>query len=892
MTGELNKELNKQSNKQSKAEMQDSLTIIQFKSTNKKPVFNDNTVLIKPETVNSFSPASSKTILSIKKVSSTPQSTKQTHKTTLVKIGSTIKNRFILVEVLGIGGMGKVYKAIDLRKQEAHDKNPFVAIKVLNDEFREHPESLIALQREARKSQLLAHPNIVNVYDFDRDGSIVYMTMELLQGKSLDRVIADDYPNGMHIEQAEPIINSVANAVLYAHQHGIIHSDLKPGNVYITSNNVAKIFDFGIARACKPLAYKNERHENKHAPDTNNSQPDIFNPSIIDPTIFDPTIFDPTTLGALTPAYASLEMLEGHAPEQHDDLYSIACVFYELLSGQHPYNRLPADEAKKKNLHPKKISSLSKFKSNALFKSLELSGNERFENIELFIKAFNQKKQSTFRVMLALLSILILASIIFYPQLDEHYKKYQQDSFILSVHQTNFEKNPKATDLITKHINGLDGQSKIYVMKQVKEKWLAAVKDKLNKSIDSQENLYDNSHQLLLISQQYYPDSARVARMFELIEQQKFVRLNQLNNQFNELLEIAQLSQFSDSNEQQEIINIINTIKKIDPIHPLINDQRLLIIFQESIEKLLTKYQLEQAEELLKTAQIVFTDNIVLLNLSDKLKSKASEKIQQNIVSHNSSNINISILKNEMSVLITKVELDDEWDNRMTQIYSQLSQNLGRKSYWLIKKKQTLASLYLQQSVKMREKQRLIESRRFMDKAKQYNAGIYGLKDEEDILSAFENIVRVKYKAKQQQAEIDGLKSSLKTQMKAQKMHSALRSYQELKRILGRNDPYVSGEARQALAEAYYKQAKQLLRSKDYEDALAVVDKGFKFARLHSGLRSLKKKARKRLELKNKSKLLAEMAHNNSLKKTAKNKYLKKSDALAKQKVIINAFWD
>src|SRR5690606_40493955 len=88
-----------------------------------------------------------------------------------------LKNRFVFEELLGAGGMGVVYKAKDLLKVEAQDRDTYVAIKVLSDEFKSHPEAFIAHQRESRKTQKIAHPNIVNVHDFDRDGDTVFMTM-------------------------------------------------------------------------------------------------------------------------------------------------------------------------------------------------------------------------------------------------------------------------------------------------------------------------------------------------------------------------------------------------------------------------------------------------------------------------------------------------------------------------------------------------------------------------------------------------------------------------------------------------------------------------------------------------------------------------------------------
>src|SRR5690606_11537505 len=97
-----------------------------------------------------------------------------------LSIGSVVNRRFVIEGVLGRGGMGVVYRARDLRKEETGDRDPYVALKVLSDEFRRDPRMAVALQREARKAQTLAHPNIATVYDFDRDDNIVYLTMEEL----------------------------------------------------------------------------------------------------------------------------------------------------------------------------------------------------------------------------------------------------------------------------------------------------------------------------------------------------------------------------------------------------------------------------------------------------------------------------------------------------------------------------------------------------------------------------------------------------------------------------------------------------------------------------------------------------------------------------------------
>ena len=135
-----------------------------------------------------------------------------------MRVGGVLKERFVLEEVIGSGGMGVVFKALDLRKQEAKDKDPYVAIKVLNSDFRNNPVSFIALQRETKKAQTLSHPNVVTVYDFDRDGDHVFMTMEYLRGQPLYRFIKDNCRKGLPFKCAWPIIRGMGEALAYAHK--------------------------------------------------------------------------------------------------------------------------------------------------------------------------------------------------------------------------------------------------------------------------------------------------------------------------------------------------------------------------------------------------------------------------------------------------------------------------------------------------------------------------------------------------------------------------------------------------------------------------------------------------------------------------------------------------
>lgn len=280
-----------------------------------------------------------------------------------------LKGRFVLEELLGVGGMGVVYKAKDLLKVEAQDRDPYVAIKVLTDEFKAHPEAFMALQRESRKTQRIAHPNIVTVFDFDRDGDTVFMTMEYLDGLPLDKLIGQYRSVGLPASEAFKILEGISAALSYAHAQNIIHSDFKPGNIFVSDKGTAKVIDFGIARAVAKVERREESADDK-------------------------TLFDAGNLGALTPAYASSEMLEGEAPDVRDDIYALGCIAYELHTGAHPFNRIHANEAKRQKLKAKRILRLSKAQWHAIEKALAFDRGNRTSSVDLFWEEFSRESKS------------------------------------------------------------------------------------------------------------------------------------------------------------------------------------------------------------------------------------------------------------------------------------------------------------------------------------------------------------------------------------------------------------------------------------------------------------------------------------------------------------------
>ena len=278
-------------------------------------------------------------------------------------VGDTLNGRFVLEECIGFGGMGTVYKALDLRKLEASDRHPYIAIKVLNVQFQGHPKSLIALQREARKAQSLAHPNIVSVYDFDRDGSMVYLTMEYLAGRPLSQLLRAPNFRGLPFDDAMKIVGGSGKALAYAHERGFVHCDFKPANVILLDSGEVKVIDFGIAR--------------------------VFQKAEEDADV---TVFDPGSLGALTPAYASPEMLENREPDPRDDIYALGCITYELLTGRHPFNRLSATQARDAGMRPQRPAGLGHRQWRALRCALAFERGDRTASVSTFLREIGARQ--------------------------------------------------------------------------------------------------------------------------------------------------------------------------------------------------------------------------------------------------------------------------------------------------------------------------------------------------------------------------------------------------------------------------------------------------------------------------------------------------------------------
>jgi len=212
-----------------------------------------------------------------------------------------VLSHYRLIERIGTGGMGVVYRALDTKLDRQ------VALKVLPPEVTADPERLERFRREARAAAALNHPNIITIHSVEESGGVHFMTLELVEGVTLDTLIP---PQGMPLHRFFDVAVPLANAVSAAHEKGIVHRDLKPANVVITPDGTAKILDFGLAK----------RHDPEQLHKTTQGVP------------------TETSVGLTgTLPYMSPEQLQGDVTGPRSDIWSLGVMLYEMASGGRPF---------------------------------------------------------------------------------------------------------------------------------------------------------------------------------------------------------------------------------------------------------------------------------------------------------------------------------------------------------------------------------------------------------------------------------------------------------------------------------------------------------------------------------------------------------------------------
>ena len=263
--------------------------------------------------------------------------------------GKLLGNRYEIIEKIGNGGMATVYRAKDTVLKR------FVAVKILRDEFTTDEEFIKRFEAEAQSAARLTHSNIVSIYDVGIDGNLYFIVMELIKGKTLKEIIIEE-EGPLPWKWSVNVAIQIASALEMAHRNNIIHRDIKPHNIIITEDGVAKVTDFGIAKA-------------------------VSNSTI--------TAFG-TTIGSVH--YFSPEHARGGMTDAKSDLYSLGVVLYEMVTGKVPFDadtpvsvalkHMQEEPEEPKSLNPNVPKALNQIIMKALKKEAELRYQDSTEMLE------------------------------------------------------------------------------------------------------------------------------------------------------------------------------------------------------------------------------------------------------------------------------------------------------------------------------------------------------------------------------------------------------------------------------------------------------------------------------------------------------------------------------
>lgn len=236
-------------------------------------------------------------------------------RTSLSEMPEVLGGRYRIERLLGAGGMGLVYRARDLLAEQFGDPEPYLALKILGEEFAESPDASALLYSEFALARRLRHANVLRAHTFEVDAECqrAFFTMELMHGLTLDKLLCER-PLGIAWQELRTIVLPLLDALAHVHSRGVLHGDLKPSNVMVSEDGI-RLFDFGLGQA-----------EEGVLPGLPHVSRERFN--------------------AWTPGYAAPELLDGEPLTAKADIYGVACVIYELAGGKHPFRRLPSNEAR------------------------------------------------------------------------------------------------------------------------------------------------------------------------------------------------------------------------------------------------------------------------------------------------------------------------------------------------------------------------------------------------------------------------------------------------------------------------------------------------------------------------------------------------------------------
>jgi non-specific serine/threonine protein kinase len=720
-------------------------------------------------------------------------------------VGMLLKGRFLLEREIGRGGMGVVYLARDERKVEARDRDPYVAVKVLNDEFRRHPDSLIALQRESRRAQLLAHDNIVRVYDFDKDRTIVFMTMEYIDGTDLRTLIRERAYHGMPLAEARPLIDGMGWALKRAHAAGIVHSDFKPGNVMVTREGVPKVFDFGIARAGKHLSEATGEE----------------------------TVFDAGTLGALTPAYASLEMIQGKEPSPSDDIYALGCVTFELLTGKHPFDKVSAEVALKEGRKPPPVPGLTRRQYKALCDSVAFHAEQRLQTAGALIDGL--REIGLRERLVPWLSYGAVAAVVIaggtwgtISYLHQHHISQVIARFAAGNphHYANENEAMQALDSL-----GEDDRKRL-VLDQGE-----AIQDFLLARIDAYwdpaqgrydfpgaQHVFQLRDQLKLYSPKL--DTRRIA-----VTQQKNDLLNTLDTELSQRIAAGAIF----GNQPDNAVATLDRIRAIDPHSALLHNAELELKYDIAIGQSLSADHVDEARQRLALATRLFPDSSRLKQRGAQLAALAVAAAPATAAPTPGAPVQgIPQARSALAALVAAPSANAQWQQSVSAAMAVLQHDQSPETRKLV---DALGAAIAGSAGRQTDPMHLPQDLALVNFGLQYAPQSAPLLAQRDKLAALQSQAQAQLDQEAATAEVATRVESVRRAAAADDSAKALESLTRI-RSLQPDNPFLAKEGPQLVASAYLGQADDAFQRGKYQAASSLLAQGLKALGSRSDLRN------------------------------------------------------
>jgi serine/threonine protein kinase len=276
---------------------------------------------------------------------------------------NALNDRYELIKPLDSGTRNTVYKALDRQKVLDGDPNPFVTVKILESRWSSRELPLDKLEDAAAWYKLLSHPNILKVFAILRDDTTVYMIMEYPCGTLLTQEIAHIRNRRMPPDKSLQIISAAGNALAYLHARGISNCDFKPANVLLTSNGGVKLIDFGITRRIRlGQALRPDSEAELPAHDVEAA------------------------------AFARSDIINDRLPDPRDDVYALACMAYELLTGLHRFAGQPPTEGMETSRTVRFRRGLSRRQWKAIKRGLAGDRDQRRPSVTQFLKELEERR--------------------------------------------------------------------------------------------------------------------------------------------------------------------------------------------------------------------------------------------------------------------------------------------------------------------------------------------------------------------------------------------------------------------------------------------------------------------------------------------------------------------